>query len=308
MARRWADIDFSHARGKVIPAAKLAPYTWLRVGGPADYLFLPADEADLALVMAQKPADMPVFVMGAGSNLIIRDGGVPGLVVRLGPQFGKCELVGETGIRAGAAVLDKRLAKFAADNGIAGLSFYAGIPGTIGGALRMNAGCYDGETKDVVKEIVAIDGLGRRIVADVAEMDYAYRHCGAPDDWIFVAARFDGEPGDPDVIRAEMDEITARREASQPIREKTGGSTFKNPQGHKSWQLIDAAGGRGYAVGDAQMSEQHCNFMINRGAASADDLESLGEEIRRKVHDNSGVDLHWEIRRVGEKAQAETDT
>lgn len=305
---RWRDIDFSHARGKVIPAAKLAPYTWLRVGGPADYLFLPKDEADLALVLAQKPADMPVLVMGAGSNLLVRDGGIAGLVVRLGPAFGKCEVVGETGIRAGSAVLDRKLAKFAAENGIAGLSFYAGIPGTIGGALRMNAGCYDGETKDVVKEIVAIDGMGRRIVADVAEMNYAYRHCGAPNDWIFVEARFEGEAGDPDMIRVEMDEITARREASQPIREKTGGSTFKNPEGHKSWQLIDAAGGRGLMVGDAQMSEQHCNFMINRGAASAADLEGLGEEIRRRVRANSDVDLHWEIKRVGEMAQAEADT
>lgn len=308
MTRRWQDIDFSHARGKVISAARLAPYTWLRVGGPADYLFLPKDEADLSLVLAQKPADMPVFVMGAGSNLLVRDGGVPGLVVRLGPAFGKCERMGETGIRAGSAVLDKKLARFAAVNGIGGLSFYAGIPGTIGGALRMNAGCYENETMNVVKQITAIDGMGRRIIADVTEMNYAYRHCGAPGDWIFTEALFEGEAGDPETIRAEMDEITARREASQPIREKTGGSTFKNPDGHKSWQLIDVAQGRGLVVGEAQMSEQHCNFMINRGAASASDLEGLGEEIRRRVRESAGVDLHWEIRRIGEKAQAEADT
>ncbi len=288
-------------RGVMQRNVALAPYTWLRVGGPAEHLFLPADEADLALFLAQCPADIPVTVIGVGSNLLVRDGGIAGVVVRLGPSFGTCTIEGNT-IRAGAAMADRKLAAQAAKAGIAGLEFYAGIPGTIGGALRMNAGCYDSETRNVVRKIVALDRLGRRIVASPDEMDYAYRQCGAPADWIFVEAVFAGQADDPAKIKARMEAITARREDSQPIREKTGGSTFKNPHNAKAWQLIDAVGGRGRRRGGAHMSQQHCNFMINEGNASAADLEDLGESLRADVLAQKGIDLHWEIRRLGEKS------
>ncbi len=291
--------DFPELRGGLIADKELAPFTWLRVGGPAELLFLPKDEADLAMFMAQKSTETPVFVLGAGSNLLIRDGGLPGVVIRLGAGFGQMQVEAENRIRVGAAVPDRVLAKFAAKNAIDGLSFYAGIPGTIGGALRMNAGCYETETADVLIEAVVIDGLGRRRIVPAAELDYAYRHCSAPKDWIFVEALYAGTPGDPAKITQKMNEITARREQSQPIREKTGGSTFKNPDGAKSWQLIDAAGGRGRRVGAAQMSEQHCNFMINTGGAKAAELEELGNSIQRSVLENSGIELEWEIKRVG---------
>jgi UDP-N-acetylenolpyruvoylglucosamine reductase len=291
--------DLPEVRGKLIAEAELAPYTWLRVGGPADVLFLPKDEADLAMFLAQKPADLPVFVLGAGSNLLVRDGGISGVVVRLGPTFGQMQLEADNRIRVGAAALDKMLAKFAAKSGIDGLSFYAGIPGTIGGALRMNAGCYEQETKDVLVEAVILDEMGRRRIVLVDELNYSYRQCGAPESWIFVEAVFAGSKGVPADIESKMARITARREQSQPIREKTGGSTFRNPPGEKSWQLIDAAGGRGLKVGGAQMSTQHCNFMINTGNASAADLEALGTSIQQKVRKKSGIELHWEIKRVG---------
>ncbi|VAV97500.1 UDP-N-acetylenolpyruvoylglucosamine reductase [hydrothermal vent metagenome] len=294
-----AELEFPEIRGKLIPKAALAPFTWLRVGGPADWLFLPKDEADLAMFLAQKPADMPVFVLGAGSNLLIRDGGLPGVVVRLGPAFGKIEIEDKTNIRVGAAVPDKMLAKFAAKSAIDGLSFYAGIPGTIGGALRMNAGCYETETADVLVSVVVLDELGRRAVLSVDELDYAYRSCGAPKNWIFVEALFAGKKGDTAQITQQMNQITVKREQSQPIREKTGGSTFKNPPKMKSWQLIDAAGGRGFQVGAAMMSQQHCNFMINTGTASAADLEKLGDTMQQMVREQSGVTLEWEIKRVG---------
>ncbi len=286
-------------RGKLLFDVPLNPYTWLRVGGAAEVLFMPTDEADLSLFLAACPKEIAVFPMGAASNLLVRDGGIRGVVVRLGPAFGKVTIEGNH-IRAGAAALDKSVAKAAAKAGLAGLEFYAGIPGTIGGALRMNAGCYDAETKDRLREIVAIDRLGRRVVKSVDEIGFSYRHSDAPEDWIFVEALFEGTPDDRTKIQARMDEITARREASQPIRDKTGGSTFANPDGHKSWQLIDAAGGRGRQVGGAQMSEQHCNFMINTGHASAADFEALGEGIRDDVRKQSGIDLRWEIKRVGE--------
>ncbi len=286
-------------RGKLLFDVLLNPYTWLRVGGAAEVLFMPTDEADLSLFLAACPKEIAVFPMGAASNLLVRDGGIRGVVVRLGPAFGKVTIEGNH-IRAGAAALDKSVAKAAAKAGLAGLEFYAGIPGTIGGALRMNAGCYDAETKDRLREIVAIDRLGRRVVKSVDEIGFSYRHSDAPEDWIFVEALFEGTPDDRTKIQARMDEITARREASQPIRDKTGGSTFANPDGHKSWQLIDAAGGRGRQVGGAQMSEQHCNFMINTGHASAADFEALGEGIRDDVRKQSGIDLRWEIKRVGE--------
>ena len=292
-------------RGSLKANVPLAPYTWLRVGGVAQAFFMPKDSADLSLFLGQVPPEIPVTVLGVASNTLVRDGGVEGVVIRLGPSFGKVVTDGTT-VTAGAAALDNMVAKKAAKAGIAGLEFYAGIPGTIGGALRMNAGCYGGETKDVVKTITALDRRGRRQIMDVSEMDYAYRHCGAPDDLIFIEATFEGRADDPVEISARMEAITAKREQSQPIREKTGGSTFKNPDqtqsgGRGAWQVIDAAGGRGYRVGGAQMSELHCNFMINKNGATASDLEQLGEDIRAMVKSCEGVDLHWEVKRIGVK-------
>ncbi|PHS29096.1 MAG: UDP-N-acetylenolpyruvoylglucosamine reductase [Robiginitomaculum sp.] len=286
-------------RGKLLFDVPLAPYTWLRVGGVAEALFIPADEADLSLFLAACPKGIAVFPMGVASNLLVRDGGVRGVVVRLGPAFAKVSIHGNQ-VRAGAATLDKSVARAAAKAGLAGLEFYAGIPGTIGGALRMNAGCYGAETKDRLRQAIAIDRLGRRVVKNARDIGFSYRHSDAPEDWIFVEAIFEGTPGDRAKIQARMDEITARRESSQPIREKTGGSTFANPNGHKSWQLIDAVGGRGRQIGGAKMSEQHCNFMINTGHASAADFEALGEGIRDDVRKQSGIELRWEIKRVGE--------
>ncbi len=288
-------------RGKLLYDVTLAPYTWFRVGGPADALFIPADEADLALFLAACPQDIPVLPMGVASNLLVRDGGVRGVVVRLGPAFSKIDIQGRK-LRVGAAALDKSVAKAAATAGLSGLEFYAGIPGTIGGALRMNAGCYGRETVDCVRQIIALDRLGRRVVRTVDEMGYSYRHSKAPQDWIFVEAVFVGKPDDPVKVLARMDEITTKREGSQPIREKTGGSTFANPPGAKSWELIDAIGARGRQIGGAQMSKKHCNFMINTGNASALDLERLGESIRHDVYQQKNIDLRWEIKRVGEKA------
>ncbi|MBI5013162.1 MAG: UDP-N-acetylmuramate dehydrogenase [Methylocystis sp.] len=287
-------------RGKISANELLAPYTWFRVGGPAQILFMPADEADLAYFLARLPREIPVTVVGLGSNLIVRDGGVEGVVVRLSAKgFG--EIVVEDGcrLRVGAAVPDVKAARAAAEAGIDGLAFYRGIPGAIGGALRMNAGAHGGETKDALIEARGVDRAGDVRVFAVADMGYAYRHCSAPDDVIFTQALYQGRPGVPATIIAEMERITAAREASQPIKEKTGGSTFKNPDGRKAWQLIDAAGCRGLVVGDAQVSEMHCNFLINRGHASAADIEALGEEVRRRVRETSGVELHWEIKRIG---------
>ncbi len=291
-------------RGKLSADVALAPYTWLRVGGKADVLFIPADEADLANFLSSTPEDIAVTVLGVASNTLVRDGGVRGVVVRLGPSFAKVTTDGLS-VRAGAAALDNRVAKEAAKAGIAGLEFYAGIPGSIGGALRMNAGCYGSETKDILKEVVALDRRGRRQVMALPEMGYSYRHSDAPADLIFTEALFEGTADNPAAITARMNEITKRREDSQPIREKTGGSTFKNPNpaqsgGRGAWQVIDAAGGRGFRVGGAQMSEKHCNFMINTGQASAADLETLGETMIARVKESQGVDLHWEVKRIGE--------
>lgn len=291
-------------RGKLSANVALAPYTWLRVGGPAEVLFIPKDEADLALFLSSMPYDVSVQTLGVASNTLVRDGGVKGVTIRLGPAFSKIRANGLQ-ITTGAAALDNKVAKAAAKAGIAGLEFYAGIPGTIGGALRMNAGCYGGETKDVLKSVVAIDRRGRRQIMDLKEMQYSYRHSGASTDLIFTEATFEGTKDDPSAITARMAAITARREESQPIREKTGGSTFKNPDkeqsgGRGAWQVIDAAGGRGLMVGGAQMSEKHCNFMINTGAASAADLENLGETIRDMVRRSEKVELDWEIKRIGE--------
>ena len=293
--------DLPQIRGNLRENVGLAPFTWLRVGGEAEVLFIPKDEADLAHFLSSTPDDIPVHILGVASNTLVRDGGVKGVVIRLGPAFGQIQTDGLR-LTAGSAALDKLVAKKAADAGIAGLEFYAGVPGTIGGALRMNAGCYGGETKDILKSVVALDRTGRRQVMSLAEMDYSYRHCGAPSDLIFTQAVFEGTQGDPRDIHGRILEITARREASQPIREKTGGSTFKNPEGQSSWKLIEAAGCRGLQIGGAQISEQHCNFMINKGNATAADLEALGETVRKKVLASQGIDLHWEVRRIGERA------
>ena len=291
-------------RGKLEASVTLAPFTWFRVGGPAEVLFQPADEADLADFLRLCPADIPILAVGVGSNLIVRDGGVPGVVIRLSPRgFGQISTDGLQ-VTAGAACLDASVAKKAAEAGIAGLEFYRGVPGTIGGALRMNAGCYESETKDVLVSCVAYDRAGQRHEFSCADMGFTYRHTTAPADLIFVSATFQGTADDPAEILARMDAITQKREQSQPIRDKTGGSTFKNPDpvqsgGRKSWQVIDAAGLRGHQIGGAQMSEKHCNFMINTGTATAKDLEALGEYVIHQVKATQGVDLHWEIKRIG---------
>jgi UDP-N-acetylmuramate dehydrogenase len=286
-------------RGRLLANEPLAPLTWFRVGGAAQALFMPEDESDLAYLLANLPRDIPVTVIGLGSNLIVRDGGVAGVVVRLGRGFSETKIEAGNRIRSGTAVPDLRVAKAAQDAGIAGLAFYRGIPGAIGGALRMNGGAYGRETKDVLIEARGIDRAGKVRTYTNAEMGFTYRHCGVADDVIFTAALFEGSAGDSAVIAAEMDEITSKRETTQPVKSRTGGSTFKNPPGHKAWQLIDAAGCRGLIVGGAQVSELHCNFLINLGNATAADIEGLGEEVRRRVKDNSGVTLEWEIKRIG---------
>jgi len=285
-------------RGRLLPNQSLAELTWFRVGGPAQLLFMPEDEADLCYFLAQLPAEIGVTVIGLGSNLIVRDGGVPGAVIRLGRGFGDVAVEG-TRLRAGAAVPDVKVARAAQDAGLAGLSFMRGIPGGIGGALRMNGGAYGRETKDVLVEARAVDRAGCIHVLSNADMHYAYRHCGAPEDFIFTQALFAGERGDPAAIAAEMEKITESREATQPVKSRTGGSTFKNPPGHKAWQLIDVAGCRGLRQGDAQVSDMHCNFLINLGHASAADIETLGETVRRRVQEKSGIELDWEIKRIG---------
>lgn len=287
-------------RGRLTANEPLAPYTWFRVGGPAQAFFMPADEADLAYFLSRLPREIPVTVIGLGSNLIVRDGGVAGVVIRLSAKgFGDIFIEAGSRLRIGAAAPDVKAARAAADTGIDGLAFFRGIPGCIGGALRMNAGAHGGETKDTLIEARGVDRAGNIHVYSNSDMGYSYRHCSAPGDVIFTQGLFQGRPGDPKAILAEMDRITQAREASQPIKEKTGGSTFKNPEGHKAWRLIDAAGCRGLAMGDAQVSEMHCNFLINRGRATAADIEGLGEEVRRRVKETSGVELQWEIKRIG---------
>jgi len=286
-------------RGSLVQGAPLKDLVWFRAGGPAEVLFRPADADDLASFIAARPADLRISVIGVGSNLLVRDGGIPGAVVRLSSAFGKIETDGMR-VRAGAAALDGAVARAAADAGIAGLEFLRGVPGTIGGALKMNAGCYGREIKDIFVEATAIDAKGNKIRLSSAEMDFEYRKAkGAADDLIFIEAVFEGTSDDPAAIRARMEELSANREASQPIKSKTGGSTFKNPPGHKAWQLIDQAGCRGLKIGGAQVSEKHTNFLINTGDATAADLEALGEEVRKRVKEKSGVTLEWEIKRVG---------
>ena len=285
-------------RGTYTADAPLKDLVWFRVGGPAEVLFRPADAEDLANFLYAKPADVRISVIGVGSNLLIRDGGIPGVVVRLPGSMGKAVVDG-TRITAGAAALDSNVAKLAADAGIAGLEFLRGIPGTVGGALRMNAGCYGREIKDIFVEATAIDGKGNIVRLTAADMGFAYRKAQVPDDLIFVSAVFAGVRDDPNAIRARMDKLLADREASQPVKTRTGGSTFKNPPGHKAWALIDDAGCRGLLRGQAQVSPMHCNFLINTADATAADIEALGEDVRARVKAKSGVELEWEIKRVG---------
>lgn len=286
-------------RGRLTAEAPLSNYTWFRVGGPAEVLYVPADEADLVYFMKGLPDGTPITMVGLGSNLLVRDGGIEGVVIRLGRGFGEIKIEEGSRLRTGTAVPDTKLARAAADAGIAGLSFYRGIPGCVGGALRMNGGAHGSETCELLVEARAVDRQGNVHVLPVGDFHYAYRYCGAPADFIFTEALLQGVPGDPAKILAEMDDIAAYREEVQPIKSRTGGSTFKNPPGKKSWQLIDAAGCRGLKIGDAKVSELHCNFLINEGEATAADIETLGETVRARVKETSGVELEWEIKRLG---------
>jgi len=286
-------------RGRLVANFPLSSITWFRVGGPAQVLFTPADEADLAYFLAHAPADLPVIVLGLGSNLLVRDGGVPGVVIRLGKGFSEIQVEPDCRLRAGTAVPDVKVARAAAEAGIAGLAFYRGIPGSIGGALRMNAGAHGSETKDVLVEARAVDRQGNIHVLSLADMGFRYRHCSISKDWIFTEAVFQGRPGDKAEILEQMEAVAQYREENQPTRERTGGSTFKNPPGHSAWKLIDAAGCRGLRIGGAKVSEMHCNFLINDNDATAEDIERLGETVRARVKATSGIELQWEIVRLG---------
>jgi len=288
-------------RGRLTAAAPLAGITWFGVGGPAEVMFRPLDEADLAGFLAALPGDVPVTVIGVGSNLLVRDGGIAGVVIRLGRGFAAIEPAAPR-LSVGAAALDVNVATLAAEAGIAGCEFLTGVPGTIGGALRMNAGAYGGDMAQITVAARALDRQGRAHELTPAELGFTYRKSAVRDDWIFSAAVLEGRAADPAAIKRRLAEIRAEREASQPLRTKTGGSTFKNPAGAKAWELIDQAGCRGLTRGGARVSEQHCNFLINGGGASAADIEELGEEVRRRVFDRTGITLEWEIRRVGEAA------
>jgi UDP-N-acetylmuramate dehydrogenase len=285
-------------RGRLIANQPLGEFTWFRVGGPAQALFMPEDENDLAYALANLPNEVPVTVIGAGSNLIVRDGGVEGLVIRLGRGFNDIASDDNHRVTAGTAVLDVMVARAAQKAGIAGLAFLSGIPGTIGGALRMNGGAYGGETKDILVEVRGVDRAGNIRTFSNDDMGFSYRHCSAPEDVIFTTAVFQGRAGSADEIAAEMAAIKEKREASQP-RNRTGGSTFKNPPGKNAWKVIDEAGCRGLKIGDAQVSELHCNFLINLGHATAADIETLGETVRERVRAHSGIVLEWEIKRIG---------
>jgi len=291
----------SGLRGRLTPNVGMDTVTWFRAGGPADALFQPQDEEDLAAFLRAVPEEIPVLVVGVGSNLLVRDGGIRGFVVRLSAKgFGTAEAVSATQIRAGAAIPDKRLAAVALEAGIGGFHFYHGIPGALGGALRMNAGANGVETRERVVEVRALDRKGNVHILTNADMGYSYRHSEASKDLIFTSAILEGYAEDVDVIRTKMDEVQHHRETVQPIREKTGGSTFKNPEGTSAWKEIDKAGCRGLTIGGAQMSTMHCNFMINTGTATGYDLESLGETVRARVLENSSIRLEWEIKRLGD--------
>ena len=300
-------------RGSYRENHDIAPLTWFRVGGPAQVFFRPADPADLAHFIANKPDDVPVYVVGVGSNTLLRDGGFPGVVIRLGgKEFGGIDIDG-TRLTAGAAALDAIVAKTAARQGLAGLGFYVGVPGTIGGALRMNAGAHGGDTRQHLISARALSPSGDIVDLPAEDLGLSYRHCSLPADWVFLSATFQCEPGDPAALQDELAHVQETREATQPIREKTGGSTFKNPpesapRGPSAWKHVDAAGCRGLRVGGAQVSEKHCNFLINNGDASSYDIEQLGETVRMRVYEDSGVMLHWEIRRLGAFAPGQNVT
>ena len=294
------------SRGDLEADAPMARYTWFKVGGQADVLFQPADADDLALFLAAKPAEVPVITIGAASNIIIRDGGIEGVVVRIGRGFADIR-VDRDQIIAGAGANDLTVARRARDAGLSGLEFLCGIPGTIGGALRMNAGAYGREIADVLIDAEAVDGAGNVHQLKASELGFGYRHCGVPEDWIFIAARLQGRPADSGEISRRMDDIQAERETTQPIKTPTGGSTFANPEGMNAWELIAKAGCRGLLHGAAQVSELHSNFLINTGGATATDLEGLGEDIRRRVFDDSGINLEWEIRRIGRLGSRQGD-
>ena len=286
-------------RGRLTPNRDLSALTWLRVGGPADVLFQPADLDDLQQFLRALPPDREVFPMGVGSNLIVRDGGVPGVVVKLGKPFADIEVGDDHTLTCGAGAHGILVASTARDAGIAGVEFMRGIPGTVGGFVRMNGGAYGREVSDVLIDCDVILPGGQLVTLPAADLRYSYRHSVLPDGAVVVRARFQGEPGDPEIIGAKMDEIAEARENSQPLRTKTGGSTFKNPPGRKAWELVDAAGCRGLKMGGAQVSEKHTNFLINIDNATSADIEGLGEEVKRRVYANSGVELEWEIQRVG---------
>ncbi|MEX0921922.1 MAG: UDP-N-acetylmuramate dehydrogenase [Rhodovibrionaceae bacterium] len=293
-------------RGRLTAEAPLDKVTWFRVGGAAEVMFRPADREDLLAFLRSKPAEVPVTVLGVGSNSLVRSGGIPGVVLRLGRDFAQAEAKGEN-LLCGGSCLDVNAATAAQQAGIAGLEFLAGVPGTIGGGVRMNAGAYGKEFKDVLRWAEAVEPDGRLHRLSPTDLDFGYRHSALPEDWIVLQAELEGEAGEPKAIAARIKEIQEARAASQPIRTRTGGSTFKNPPGEKAWQLIDAAGCRGLMIGGAQVSEMHCNFLINTGTATAEDLETLGEEVRRRVKANSGIELEWEIRRIGVRSSGKGD-
>ncbi|GAA4764572.1 UDP-N-acetylmuramate dehydrogenase [Stakelama sediminis] len=287
-------------RGKLTPDAPLAPLVWFKSGGSADWLFEPKDADDLAGFLRELDPAVPVMALGLGSNMIVRDGGVPGVVVRLGKAFAQVEQPDIVTMRCGGGASGILVSSKARDAGIAGLEFLRGIPGTVGGFVRMNGGAYGREVSDILLNCDVVLRSGERRTLEAADLRYSYRHSELPDGAIVVSATFRGTPGDPATIGAEMDRIAAEREASQPLRSRTGGSTFKNPDGHKAWALVDAAGCRGLQIGDAQVSEKHCNFLLNLGNATSADIEGLGEEVRRRVKAQSDIELQWEIQRVGE--------
>lgn len=286
-------------RGRLTQGAPLAPLVWFKSGGHAEWLFEPADRDDLAAFLAELDPEMPVMALGLGSNMIVRDGGVPGVVIRLGKPFAGVEQVDATTLRCGGGASGILVSSTARDAGIAGLEFLRSIPGTVGGFVRMNGGAYGRETREILVDCEVVLRSGERRRLSCEELGYSYRHSELPDQSTVVSATFRGTPGDRDAIQAEMDRIAQSREQSQPLRSRTGGSTFKNPQGHKAWALIDASGCRGLRLGDAQVSEKHCNFLLNLGSATSADIEELGEEVRRRVQDKTNITLEWEIQRIG---------
>lgn len=286
-------------RGTYRENVPLAQYTWFRVGGPAEILFKPADEEDLAHFIRMVPKDIPYTFLGVGSNVLVRSGGIKGVVIRLGPSFSKIRFLENNMVEVGAGQLDRTLALEAQKAGIGGLEFLIGIPGTIGGALRMNAGAYGTEIKDILVKAYALDDRGNYHILKPEDMGLSYRHCDLPDTWVFLGACFQGVQEDPSIIYKKLEEILQTREATQPTRARTGGSTFANPLSQKAWELIDAAGCRGLKRGGAQVSEKHCNFLINTGEATSEDLEELGKEVQKRVYDKTGIELEWEIKRLG---------